>query len=158
MASSIFNPVSVPSDQIEQVKALHQLLGAGGSARFVGKDESSIELTDTLRLFLLKILRNLERGDAVSIVPISQEVTVHQAAELLGVPHTLVKELIETEQLPAYSVGVLRRIRLTDLLAYKDRQRQLRLEALSELTRYDQELGMSGTVSLPSAQPSGAGE
>lgn len=158
MAFKSLGPVSVPSDQIEQVKALHQILKSEGSTLVVGKDESFVELSGSIRQFLTEIVRRLEQGDAVSVVPMPQEMTAHQAAEVLGVPHAFVEQLIETDQLPSRSEGSLCLVRLTDLLLYKDRQRQLRLQALEELTRYDEELGLCGTVLLPPVDPSGAGK
>lgn len=155
MAFNVLGPVSVHSDQIEEVKALHRLLKSEDSTRLVGIDESFVELSGSLRQLLLEIVRSLEQGDPVSVVPIPQELTAHQAAELLGVPHASVKQLIETDQLPSRQAGALRRIRLTDLLIYKNRQRQLRLQALEELVRYDEELELCGTVLLPPAEPGG---
>lgn len=158
MAFKSLGPVSVPPDQIEQVKALQLLLKSEGSTLIVGKDESFVELSGSLRQFIIEVVRSLQQGDAVSVVSIPQELTAHQAAEVLGVPHAFIRQLIDSDQLPSSPTGALRRIRLTDLLAYKDRQRQLRLQALEELVRYDEELGLSGTILLPPAESGGVAE
>ena len=142
MNRNFLDPMTMSSDQMETVRALHQLLQKEHSARLVGPDGASVELPDTIRRLLVEAVRKLEQGDAVSITPIPEELTIYQAAELLGVSHVFIEELLESNQLPSGSAGTLRRVRLIDLLAYKDQQKSLRLQALEELVRYDQELGL----------------
>ncbi len=142
MNRRFLDPMTMSSDQMETVGALHQLLQKQHSARLVGPDGTSVELPDTIRRLLVEAVRRLEQGDAVSITPIPEELTIYQAAELLGVSHVFIEKLLESNQLPSGSAGTLRRVRLVDLLAYKDQQKSLRLQALEELVRYDQELGL----------------
>lgn len=83
---------------------------------------------------LVRILDQLRRGRAVTIVPHGAELTTQQAADFLGVSRPYVVKLIETGRLPHSKVGVRRRVRFEDLVAFQQsdrRQRDALLDGLS---------------------------
>jgi len=57
--------------------------------------------------------------------------TSQQAADLLGVSRPTVIRLIEKYELPAQRVGTRHRLRLDDVLAYRDARRQSQYDALA---------------------------
>ena len=61
-----------------------------------------MELPDAVYDLLLKILNVMEEGKAISIVPVMQDLTTQQAAELLGVSRPFFVKLLETGNLPKY--------------------------------------------------------
>jgi len=105
-------------------------------------DDEDLVLPRAALDMLRNLLSEMAQGNAVTIVPVHAELTTQEAANMLNVsrPH-LVKLL--TEGKIAYTmVGSHRRVRLTDLLAYKQDQDAASRSALDELTEQAQDLGL----------------
>jgi excisionase family DNA binding protein len=97
--------------------------------------------TSALRL-LVDILGELADGNAVQVVPVHAELTTQEAADLLNVSRPHLVKLLEGGALPFHRTGKHRRIRFADLMAFKDQRDRDSEEALDELARQAQDLGM----------------
>jgi excisionase family DNA binding protein len=91
---------------------------------------------------LADMLTELARGNAVSIVPLSAELTTQQAANVLGVSRPYLISLLDQGAMAYRRVGNRRRIPVRDLLAYQARSDGEARAAADELTRQADELGM----------------
>jgi excisionase family DNA binding protein len=89
---------------------------------------------------LVEILKQTAAGNAVSIVPLSKELTTHEAAEVLNVSRPFVIGLLEKGEIPFRKVGSHRRIPLAGLLQYKRKTDAVRDESLEFLAAQAQEL------------------
>lgn len=147
-ASSINEPVAIPQTEEEQMAELRRLVQEG-SAKLVGPDGREVQLPDTVHELLLKILKNLQAGKAVSIVVEHQELTTQRAANILGVSRPFLVRLLEEGHIPFHMVGSHRRIYLRDLLAYKHRRDSARHEALDRMAKAELEAGTYDKVFLP---------
>lgn len=101
-----------------------------------------IELPTAALRMLLNILTELSEGNAVKIVPIHAELTTQEAADLLNVSRPHVVKLLEQGHIKFHKVGKHRRVLYTDVLAYQQQQKQISIEAMSELMSQAQALGM----------------
>ena len=122
---------------------VHQL--KDDEPRFVLLDRENghtIDIDETVYDLLRQLLINLAQNRPVSIIPGDHELTTYQAADLLNVSRGYVLKLLEQSAIPHRMVGTHRRIRLEDLLAYKDKMRSDSDKAMDELTRVSQELGL----------------
>ena len=91
---------------------------------------------------IVALLEELAAGNAVSIVPISAELTTNQAARILNVSRPYLVKLLEEKKIPFKMVGTHRRIRAKDLFEYKRRDDQERERIANELAKQGQLLGM----------------
>ena len=150
MATSTLDPITLPHAQEEQVSELQKLLQKEGSARLVGKGgEPAIELPDAIYTMLMEILGLMQQGKAVSIVPVTQELTTQQAAELVGVSRPFLVKLLEEGRIPFHTAGTHRRVYLKDVLAYKQRRDTDRHNALDQMAREAEEAGLYDKVLIP---------
>ncbi len=114
----------------------------GQTPRLVGPDGASIELPQSIHSLLVSVVDILKAGDGVSIIPLHAELTTVQAADILNVsrPH-LIKQ-IEAGALPHHMVGSHRRLRLLDVLAYRDQLDVEANRALDEMAADAEDLGL----------------
>ena len=101
-------------------------------------DAETVALPDVVARMLLHILDEMAHGNAVALVPLHAELTTQQAADMLNVSRPFVVRLIEGGRLPHRMVGTHRRVRVDDLMVYKqsaDRDRDVALLELAEETR-----------------------
>lgn len=106
-----------------------------GEQEVVALPSSALEL-------LNEILVQMAEGNAISILPQKCELTTMQAAEILNVSRPYLIGLLDKHQLPYRMVGSHRRIRLDDVMNFKQDIDEKRLNALRELSELSEELGM----------------
>ena len=104
-----------------------------------------IKLPLSVLKMLLEILKNYKEGNAVSIVPTGTAFTTQKAAEYLNCSRPHVIKLIDEGKLKAELVGRHRRIQFNDLAEYKKAMIKERKEALIELMKDSEELGLYET-------------
>ncbi|MBL9187632.1 MAG: helix-turn-helix domain-containing protein [Opitutaceae bacterium] len=89
---------------------------------------------------IAQILSQLARGNAVTVIPIHSELTTQQAADLLGVSRPHLVGLLQEKKVPFRKVGSHRRVRFSDLMAFKSAEDAARQKALDALAAQAQEL------------------
>lgn len=116
--------------------------GEGQSVAFlVGPGQERVELPEAIYRVLRDAVAILSQGDAIVIGSVHQLLTTTHAANLLGVSRQYLIRLIENKDLQCEMVGRHRRLRLGDVLAYREKRALHRRQALDELTTLDEELG-----------------
>lgn len=147
-------PVSAPPAERVEVAKLHQVLGGlvhaparAPACRLVGPRGEEVALPDAVFYVLERVAEVLARGDSVTVVPVGKELTTQQAADLLNVSRQYLVRLLDEGRIVYTKTGKHRRLRIEDVLAFKERrdsERKNTLRDLSELTEafggYDREL------------------
>ncbi|KGE02635.1 helix-turn-helix domain-containing protein [Pseudohaliea rubra] len=144
------NVVHLPTaDEMEEAKVSSRTLAKYADADRVrmmlrGSNGESDELVlpgHVLQL-LLTVLAEMSQGNAISVVPRHQELSTQEAASILNVSRPFLVGLLEKGDIPHRKVGSHRRVRLADVLAYKERVDEQRVATLDELTALSQQEGM----------------
>jgi excisionase family DNA binding protein len=136
-------PGSVEARELALIeRVLARTVGDQRPAVVLDAEGSPVEVPGELIKVLRAIVQHLKAGHGVSVAPLHAELTTVEAAELLNVSRPHLIKLLENGALPYRKVGTHRRVRLVDVLAYRDRQDAEARQALDELTRQAEELGL----------------
>jgi excisionase family DNA binding protein len=118
--------------------------GAAMKLRIVDDDsgQATVKLPAPAVSLLLRILEEMARGNAVTIIPVHAELTTQEAADMLNISRPSLIQLLDEGKIEYRRVGTHRRVRFEALMKYKRRMDEQRQAALRELAAYDQELGI----------------
>lgn len=145
-ASSV-SPGTEESRRILNFLAKHEAPQDQGSyGVFLSAADGSdrIELTPQLGQLLRNIVTSLAHGESISILTNDQEISTQQAAEILGLSRPTVVRLIEEGELQAHVPGIVRRrLRLADVLAYREELRERRNTFITESSPVAEDFGQS---------------
>ncbi len=104
--------------------------------------EETIELPASAVKMLVRILEEMARGNAVTLIPIHAELTTQEAADMLNISRPSLIQLLDEGKIDYRKVGTHRRVRFEALMRFKRGADAERRAALDELAAYDQELGI----------------
>lgn len=142
-------PVSVPPDQREDVRALSDVLAhlatkakrRASRLKLEGQRGERAVIPESVFSVLERAVEVLARGEAVTVVPVAHELTTQEAADMLNVSRQYLVRLVENGTIPCTKTGSHRRLRARDVIAYKRRRDRERKRALDRLSRLSQEVG-----------------
>jgi excisionase family DNA binding protein len=142
-------PVAAPPEQHAQMAALSAALTRMAHARkrraprcqLCGPKGESIPLPETVFHVLERVVEVMARGDSITVVPVGREVTTQQAANLLNVSRQYLVRLLDEGRIPFRRTGKHRRLRVEDVLSFKEKRDRDRRAGLRELTRMTEEFG-----------------
>ncbi len=88
------------------------------------------------------ILKNLAEGKRSEILSEKQYMTTQQAADYLDVSRPFVIRLMESGKLPFKKVGRHRRVLFSELKKYDEKQQQITLKKMQQLSEESQKLNL----------------
>ena len=101
----------------------------------------TIDLPPAVAEALLQVVDAMRRGLAVTVAPQDQRLTTQEAADMLGISRPTLVRMLEAGEIPFEKVRRHRRLFLTDVLEFRDRQRRAANEALSDMVADAQAMG-----------------
>ena len=143
MAAAITEPVTIPESEVREVQELQALMAAG-DAVLVGTNGKRRPIPAEVHALFLQVLDGLREGKAISVVPLQQQLTTQEAANLLGTSRQYLVRLLDANKIPCRKVGTHRRIYLKDLMEYKKSRDEQRSQTLANLAKESMELGLYG--------------
>ncbi len=111
----------------------------------IEETEEKIRIPISALRLLAKILKEISRGNPISIVPIATEMTTQAAAELLGCSRPHIVRLLEEGKIPYTKVGKHRRIRYEDVVNFRKEMKARQRSKIQELMQLDEESGLYDT-------------
>ena len=141
-------PVSIAESEEEQVRQLAQMM-IRQRAALVGPDEQRREIPDSVYRLLLNVLKIMQEGKAVSIVPQMQELTTQRAANLLGVSRQFFVRLLDDDKISFHRTGTHRRVYLKDVLEFRKRRDHQRKESIERVAKEEVAQGTYDDFPLP---------
>ncbi len=141
MTDSVVHPPTSDADRLTAVcEEIDALLQQQPPYVVVGADGHHIELPASALEALRKVVEAMSRGESVTVIPHDERLTSQEAAEILSVSRPHLIKLLDRGELPFHRVGTHRRIKIEDVLAYRERRDAERRAALAELTRLSEDL------------------
>lgn len=122
------------SHQIDEIFRQHRM------AQLVDPDGKTTEIPESAFNALMFVVTSMARGQTITLMPHGKDLTTQEAADLLHISRPHLIKLLDEGVIPHHKVGTHRRVRIEDLLAYRDQRSTARREKLDELTRLSEEL------------------
>jgi excisionase family DNA binding protein len=136
-------PLYAPDQEAQNVKELDEILAKEqGVAKLVAPSGEVRELPHSAYEVLRDAVHYLAQGTDVTILPMHAAVTTQRAAEILGVSRPHLIKLLERGDIEYHKVGKHRRIRVLDLLVYKDQRDSRRRQVIDQIKADSEELGL----------------
>lgn len=104
-------------------------------------DIGGAKLSASLVDLISDLFSIVARGETVTLVPLSRQLTTQEAADLLNVSRPFLIRLIDQGALDCEMVGTHRRVALKDVLAYKAQRSSDRKAAMAEMQNIAEDLG-----------------
>lgn len=98
---------------------------------------------------LRDVVTAMAQGQAVIIAPVHQLLTTQQAADLLGISRPTFVKLLDEGKIPYERPGRHRRVRLVDVLDYRNHRSIQRRAALDRMVEITEQSGMYERTERP---------
>lgn len=128
--------------EVEQADAAATALARGRVVVLPrGRKGEPVEVPASVVRVLAEVLDHARRGEAVRVVADHEEISTQQAADLLNVSRPYLVGLVDRGEIPSRKVGSRRRLKVSDVLLYREVDHARRLDAVKALAAEAQELG-----------------
>lgn len=116
--------ISAPRWESEMLQEIAKLVTTSPKLGLIGEEGKPLSIPESLREGMSRLATFLADGSSVAIQPYEQTITTQQAADLLHMSRPYLIRLIEEQHIipleSAHQPGKHRRLRLSDVLAYRD--------------------------------------
>jgi len=135
-------------DQLAQASRAYRELAAvlGGrrkaSVQLAADGSEAVAVPREVFELFVTALERLADGQAVTLIPMTRELTTQEAADFLAVSRPFVVGLLEAGRIPFRKVGTHRRVAFADVLRFRQRDDRKRAAVAAELAAEGEALGL----------------
>src|SRR5512146_2308756 len=143
LADNLVHPEAEEAEELGLLRdRIDNIYHDEGKALLIGPnaEEEPVELPASAFEALRLVVDAMAQGQTIVLMPHGKEVTTQEAADMLHVSRPYLTKLCDEGELPYHRVGSHRRLRIEDVLNYRERRSAERREHLKELTRVSEEL------------------
>ncbi len=136
--------VLAAADEAQEIRTLDAVLQRGelSRAELTGPGNQPLHVPASVLHALARIVHELARGNAVTVMPVHAELTTQQAASLLHISRPSLIKLLDAGEMPYHYAGTHRRVHVEDVIAYKERRGRAQKAALDAMLQDAQALGI----------------
>lgn len=150
MTTSTFErTVLPPAEPLDALVAMLGREGAEPATTLVGPNGERLVLPPEVFEVLRDVVDAMAQGQAVTIAPVHQRLTTQEAADLLGVSRPTLVKLLEAGKIPFEQPGRHRRVRLADVIAYRERASLEHRAALDRMVEIADDADMYARTATP---------
>ncbi|MBN9364778.1 MULTISPECIES: helix-turn-helix domain-containing protein [unclassified Devosia] len=126
----------------EASRQLSRVRREGAELRVQIDGGETLRLPKSVSNLLYLLLTEMAQGNAVTLIPIHAELTTQEAADYLNVSRPYLIRLLKEGKVKFSMVGTHRRVKFSDLEAYRKASEEERQRVMEELAAQAQDLGM----------------
>lgn len=146
MTNLLERPIMPSADDAELAaqasRQLSRVKDEGAELRVQIDGGETLRLPKSAGILLYRLLTEMAQGNAVTLIPIHAELTTQEAADYLNVSRPYLIRLLEEGRMKFNMVGTHRRVKFSDLEAYRKATEEDRQHIMEELAAQAQQLGM----------------
>jgi excisionase family DNA binding protein len=144
MSATLTERTVLPPDHPAALAQLLAVLSKPGGQRatLTAPDGTILELPPDAYGVLRDVVQAMSQGLAITVAPLHTTLSTSEAAALLGVSRPTLVRFLEAGQLPYSQPGRHRRLRLADVLAFRESSRRARATSLDEMVRVSEKAGL----------------
>jgi excisionase family DNA binding protein len=144
MATGVLDAVVKPEPEerdalTELQESVDVLFSAGYTPCLIGPDGAHLELPHSVFEALRTVVRGMAAGHTMTLMPSGRMLTTQQAADMLQVSRPHLVKLLDEGAIPFELVGSHRRLRVEDVVEYRQARASSRRDALRELSQLSAE-------------------
>jgi excisionase family DNA binding protein len=138
-----------PDTESAEIQDLYKLFLLEKAPALIGPNRESIPLPGSIYNILLQVLGYLRQGKGVSVIPVMQELTTQQAANLLGVSRPFLIDVLNRGEIPFHKAGTHRRVYRKDIADFQAKRDANRNRILAEIAKRALEEGDYDQMYVP---------
>ncbi len=95
-----------------------------------------------ISVVLCEVIKTLNYGNSITLIPMDKELTTQQAADLLNVSRPYLIKLLENNEINYRKTGSHRKILMQDLMEYREKRNDNRKTKIEKLSQLSQEFNL----------------
>lgn len=101
-----------------------------------------MQIPYSISVVLCEVIKTLNYGNSITLIPMDKELTTQQAADLLNVSRPYLIKLLENNEINYRKTGSHRKILMQDLMEYREKRNDNRKTKIEKLSQLSQEFNL----------------